>query len=64
MNIEIQNALTAKRESNEYELRNARLQDETNILQREKDQLTSLISTLKQRVKFCLYYINLLFENI
>jgi hypothetical protein len=52
LTIEIQNALTAKRELNEYELRNVRLQDEINLLQRDKDQLTSLISTLQQRVKF------------
>ncbi|CAF0985938.1 unnamed protein product [Adineta ricciae] len=50
LNIESQNALAAKRESNEYELRNTRLQDEVNILLRDKDQLNGLISTLKQRL--------------
>ncbi|CAF1223604.1 unnamed protein product [Adineta ricciae] len=50
LNIESQNALVAKRESNEYELRNTRLQDEVNILLRDKDQLNGLISTLKQRL--------------
>jgi hypothetical protein len=52
LNIETQNTSTAKRDLNEYELRNVRLQDEISILQRDKDQLTNLISTLQQRVKF------------
>ncbi len=48
--METQNSQTVKRELNEYESRNARLQDQINALQREKDQLTSLNSTLRQRV--------------
>ena len=50
MNIEIQTALTAKRESNEFEIRNTRLQDEINALLRDKDQLTSRIAKLEQQV--------------
>ncbi|UJR13610.1 hypothetical protein I4U23_000623 [Adineta vaga] len=50
LNIEIQTAVTAKRESNEYEIRNVRLQDEINALLREKDQLTSRINTLQQQL--------------
>ncbi|CAF2328878.1 unnamed protein product [Rotaria sp. Silwood2] len=50
LNIEIQNAATAKRELNEYELRYVRLQDEINGLQRDKDHLTSHISTLQQQL--------------
>lgn len=57
MNVEIQNATTAKRELNEYELRNIRLQDEINLLQRDKDHLTGHITTLQQKVnlKQCSY---------
>ncbi len=51
LNQEIQNASSAKRELNEYELRNSRLQDEINTLKRDKDQFNGLISTLQQRVK-------------
>ncbi|CAF1470823.1 unnamed protein product [Adineta steineri] len=50
LNIEIQNALSAKRSLTEYEIRNTHLQDEASVLLREKDQLTNLISTLKQRL--------------
>ncbi|CAF0736708.1 unnamed protein product [Rotaria sp. Silwood1] len=50
LNIEIQNATTAKRELGEYELRHVRLQDEINALQRDKDHLTSHISTLQQKL--------------
>ncbi|CAF0781901.1 unnamed protein product [Rotaria sp. Silwood1] len=50
LNIEIQNATTAKRELGEYELRHVRLQDEINALQRDKDHLTSHISTLQQQL--------------
>ncbi|UJR33653.1 hypothetical protein I4U23_021086 [Adineta vaga] len=50
LTIENQNALSAQRDLNEYELRNTRLQDETNMLRRDKDQLTGLVSTLKQRL--------------
>ncbi|CAF1218440.1 unnamed protein product [Adineta ricciae] len=50
LNIEIQTALTAKRESNEYEIRNTRLQDEINALLRDKDQLTSRIAKLEQQL--------------
>ncbi|CAF0970607.1 unnamed protein product [Rotaria sordida] len=50
LNIEIQNASTAKRELNEYELRNVRLQDEINALQHDKDHLASHISTLQQQL--------------
>ncbi|CAF3802862.1 unnamed protein product [Adineta steineri] len=50
LNIETQNALTAKRESNEYHIRNTRLQDEINLLLHDKDQLTIRISTLQQQL--------------
>ncbi|CAF4453376.1 unnamed protein product, partial [Adineta steineri] len=40
----------AKRSLTEYEIRNTHLQDEASVLLREKDQLTNLISTLKQRL--------------
>ncbi|CAF1680888.1 unnamed protein product, partial [Didymodactylos carnosus] len=49
LNIEIQNANTTKREMNDLELKNVRLQDELNILQRDKDNLTSYIDSLQQR---------------
>ncbi len=55
----MQNSSTAKRELSEYGIHNTHLQDEINVLQREKDQSTSLISTLQQRVKTfvcCRYY--------
>jgi hypothetical protein len=35
---------------NEYEVHHSRLRDEINLLQRDKDHLTSQISTLEQRV--------------
>ncbi|CAF0766915.1 unnamed protein product [Didymodactylos carnosus] len=50
LNIEIQNANTTKREMNDLELKNVRLQDELNILQRDKDNLTSYIDSLQQRL--------------
>ncbi|CAM4750544.1 unnamed protein product [Rotaria magnacalcarata] len=50
LNIEIQNANTAKRELTEYELRNIRLQEEINIVQREKDHLTGHINELQQKL--------------
>ena len=50
LNTENHNYLTVKHELTDYELRNTRLQDQINNLQREKDQLTGLISTLQQRV--------------
>jgi chaperonin cofactor prefoldin len=37
----------------EYEVRNERLRDEINLLQREKDHSTSQISSLQQRVGIC-----------
>lgn len=50
MNLETQNSASSKRELNEYQLRNTRLQDEINALQRDKEQSTALISSLQQRV--------------
>ena len=50
MNIEQQNAGTARRELNEYELRYTRVQDEINHLRREKEQLLSNVNLLKQQV--------------
>ncbi|CAF3551791.1 unnamed protein product [Rotaria socialis] len=50
LNIEVQNANTAKRELTEYELRHIHLQDEINIVQREKDHLTVHINALQQKL--------------
>ena len=52
LNIEMQSASAAKRSVSEYELRDARLQEQLNLLQRDKDHLNSHISTLQQRVSF------------
>lgn len=50
LNIEIQNALIAKREMNEYELRNSRLRDEIYHIQHEKDRLTDQNNSFQQRL--------------
>jgi chromosome segregation ATPase len=55
LNQEIQNAASAKRELNDYQLRMSRLQDEINTLKGDKEQFNSLISSLQQRVKFHLF---------
>ena len=52
LNIEMQSALAAKRSVSEHELRDARLQEQINLLQRDKDHLNSHISTVQQRVSF------------
>lgn len=52
LNIEIQNALIAKREINEYEIRNSQLRDEIYHLQHERDCQTDQINSLQQRVRF------------
>jgi hypothetical protein len=44
---------------NEYELRNTRLQDEINTLQRDRDHSSGHLSTLQQRVKLFFLYKNL-----
>ena len=48
--METQNALSSKREANEYQLRLARLQDELNILQRDHDHLITHNRTLERTV--------------
>ncbi len=58
LNQEIQNAASAKRELNDYQLRMSRLQDEINTLKLDKEQSNSLISSLQQRVKFCYFNIH------
>jgi hypothetical protein len=49
----MQNALSYKRDSDQYQLHNTRLQDEVNLLKRDKDHATSHISTLQKRVSVC-----------
>lgn len=48
--MESQSTSIAKRESTEFATRNARLQDEIDKLQRDKDHLTGHITTLQQQV--------------